>query len=321
MSNKSPQMSNKSPQISSRTKQTGKMTKFSNSLIKKSEFLINKELKIEEFERESINRKVILSDLINIDEVNKIPVYTGETEIPLNIFTHWHSKILPPKMTKHVEKFKRDNFEFNINIYDNNDCRIMIQKYFTPKVLDAFDSLIPNAFKADLWRLCVCYLFGGIYMDIKFGGIDGFKMINLTHRENFVMERKTYNWYMNSFGIWNGLIITKPRNNFLIKCINKIVINVENNNPGFTDLYPTGPGLLGLIYFKDKKINLDNFELKLGQGDGVLLNNKYIIYQYEGYLSEKPQKYYSLWKQNKIYAKKNIDNLELQSKSDCSVTA
>jgi len=217
-------------------------------------------------------------------------------------------------MKIHIEKLKTDNPEFKINIYDNKDCRIMIEKYFSASVLEAFDRLIPNAFKADLWRLCVCYLFGGIYMDIKFGCINDFKMINLTNKENFVLERKSYKWYMNSFGIWNGLIITKPRNNFLIKCINKIVINVENNNPGFSDLYPTGPGLLGLIYFKGIKVNFDNFELKLGDGDGVLLHNKYIVYQYDGYLSEKPEKYGNLWKENKIYdIKRPLNNSESQN--------
>ncbi len=76
-------------------------------------------------------------------------------QIPLNIFMCWNTKNLPPKMVNNINKIKEENPEFNIYIYDDNDCRNMIEKYFSKEVVDAFDSLIPGAYKADLWRYCV----------------------------------------------------------------------------------------------------------------------------------------------------------------------
>ena len=41
-----------------------------------------------------------------------------------------------------------------------------LKKYFNKKVLDKFNNLT-GAHKADLWRYCILFLNGGIYLDIK----------------------------------------------------------------------------------------------------------------------------------------------------------
>ena len=45
-------------------------------------------------------------------------------------------------------------------------CREFIKVNFNPLVLKAYDTLIPTAYKADLFRLCVLYINGGIYGDL-----------------------------------------------------------------------------------------------------------------------------------------------------------
>ena len=77
---------------------------------------------------------------------------------------------LPPKMYDCV----RDNLLMNRvgvdcihYLFNDDECRAFIAREYPSDVLDAYDNLIPTAFKADLWRYCVLYMYGGVYLDIK----------------------------------------------------------------------------------------------------------------------------------------------------------
>ena len=81
---------------------------------------------------------------------------------------------LPPKMYECV----RNNLILNQvgedcihYLFNDSDCRAFILKEYPPDVLIAYDRLIPTAFKADLWRYCVLYKYGGVYLDVKYGGV------------------------------------------------------------------------------------------------------------------------------------------------------
>ena len=78
-----------------------------------------------------------------------------ESVIPLNIYQTWHTKRVPPKMFETINLIKNLNPRFNYQLFDDNDCREFIKNNFEPKVLHSFDSLIPGAYKADLWRYCI----------------------------------------------------------------------------------------------------------------------------------------------------------------------
>ena len=88
--------------------------------------------------------------------------------IPLSIYQTWFTKNLPSKMKERVNILKLQNPEFNHYLYDDDDCYEFIKNNFSKDVLNAYDSLIPGAYKADLWRLCILYINGGIYLDMKF---------------------------------------------------------------------------------------------------------------------------------------------------------
>ena len=129
----------------------------------------------------------------NIYKQNKLKIYSQpytffkpyyNSLIPLNIFQTWITKDLPPKMRENVERLKQQNPRFTHHLFDNNDCREFIKDNFDSEVLNAYDTLIPGAYKADLWRLCVLYIHGGIYMDIKLNCINGFKLIELTEKNH-----------------------------------------------------------------------------------------------------------------------------------------
>jgi mannosyltransferase OCH1-like enzyme len=221
--------------------------------------------------------------------------------IPQNIFQTWHTKELSPLMFTAMMKIKQTNPRFNHFLFDDKDCRNFIQKYFAPDVLYAYDSLIPGAYKADLWRYCVLFIKGGIYLDIKYAPLSGFKFINLTESEHLAID-------IDGRSIYNALMVCKSGNQNLLRAIRKIVDNVRNKYYGENYLSPTGPGLLSsFISPSDPIVDLKH-EVK---GDE---NNKIIIYKgvpilksYHGHIKDKlkysVRDHYSvLWKNKNIYA-------------------
>jgi mannosyltransferase OCH1-like enzyme len=222
--------------------------------------------------------------------------------IPLNIYQTWSSKDLPPKMLETCNLIKLENPEFNHYLYDDNDCREFIKANFEIDVVNAYDNLIPGAYRADLWRYCILYKNGGIYLDIKFKCANGFKLIELTDKEYFVQDR-------NPIDIYNALLVTKPGNEIMLKCINKIVKNVNNKYYGSNSLEPTGPHMI-CQYFTQDEIN--NMELKFNYILNEQFSDYYILYKnqiilrfYEEYVDERklaPLKHYSVyWVEGNIY--------------------
>jgi mannosyltransferase OCH1-like enzyme len=148
----------------------------------------------------------------------KTPAYENfeSLGVPLNIFQTWKTKDLPPKMKECVENLKKENTEFTHYLYDDNDCRNFIINNFDKNIIKAYDSLIPGAYKADLWRYCVLYKLGGIYLDIKYYCVNGFKLKTLTDKEYFIRDIEA-----SGSGIYNAFMICKPGNKKLLNCINK----------------------------------------------------------------------------------------------------
>ena len=223
--------------------------------------------------------------------------------IPLDIYQTWFTKILPPKMKERVELLKRQNPIFKHHLFDDNDCREFIKTYFKHDVLEAYDKLIPGAYKADLWRLCVLFINGGIYMDIKFCCTNGFRLIELTETEHFTKDRPINSMY-------NALMACKKGNIFLYKSIRQIVENVKNNYYGDHPLSPTGPIMLGSVIMKNKLII--NYDMKhYEKGGYIIYKNTFVIStEYPEYNTERNLQYKEINKHryDKMWNEKNIYN-------------
>jgi mannosyltransferase OCH1-like enzyme len=221
--------------------------------------------------------------------------------IPLKIFQTWHTKKLPRMMYLAVQELKKQNPEFQHFLFDDADCREFIRHHFESDILDAFDRLIPGAFKADLWRYCVLYINGGIYLDIKYCCINTFKFIELTEKEYWVRD-------INNIHVYNAMIVVKPKNEVLLKCIRKIVENVKNRFYGNFGVDPTGPGLVSQFFTPEEKkdIALQHIWNRKENNKYILYNDVAILKMYNGYYNEqnayqKVSHYSELWQRRQIY--------------------
>jgi mannosyltransferase OCH1-like enzyme len=231
-----------------------------------------------------------------------------ESQIPLKIFCTWHTKELPPFMKQNFEILKSNNDEFEVILYDNDDCLDFLQKNFPEGIANAYIALKPGAYKADLWRLCILYKYGGIYSDIKIRSVNDFKLIELTDKEYFVdfgiyydeINKKKYRY------VDNGFMVCKPQNPILLECINLIVENVKNKYYGFTPFDITGPTLLGKMCEKYNAPLFISHTKEANSKDIFIKDNKIILEFYPEYREEqkntgKTAHYSELWKQKDVF--------------------
>lgn len=212
-------------------------------------------------------------------------------KVPLNIFQCYNKKLLENEnIYQNIKTIKDYNPEFNYFSFDeNNDCDKFIFDNYPDYVHQAYKNLIPLEYKNDLWKYCILYKYGGIYIDVKF--YCKFKLINLIDNNYFTGE---YDYYNNKLLINTGFIITKPNNPVFLRAINNIINNIKDNYYGISDNFPTGSGLLGLIFINKRlKSNL------IYDGNMIKYKNK-IIMQTNNKI-EKKDYYKLLWLSKNIY--------------------
>lgn len=207
-------------------------------------------------------------------------------KVPLNIFQCGIDK------TNISFELMENNKEFNYFFFDEKDCENFILNNYPDDVYNAYNSLIPFDYKIDLWKYCILYKYGGIYIHNKFK--NNIKLIELIDN-NFFAKYK--NHYYNKLLINNDFIITKKNNPIFITAINEIVNNIKNNFYGIDATFPTGAGLLGKI-FKDNNyhayLNYDGIKITFKK---TIIMKKKDDYNEDNYFTT------SLWLSKKIYNK------------------
>ena len=227
----------------------------------------------------------------------------AEPVIPLNLFQTWHSSELPPKMAECVASMKQDNPEFQHYLYDEHQCIDFLRQHFDADVLLAYQSLIPLAYKADLWRYCILYTYGGIYVDVKYKCMNDFKFITLTDDEYFVLDRYHI---VDKLAVYNALIVVKPYNEIMKKCIRTIVDHVQTRYKGTDDLDVTGPTMMIQHFTPNQKKKLKRLfftDENTIVFEGINILKMYPDYRKEQEKSTTVKNYHELWRTNQIYAK------------------
>jgi hypothetical protein len=136
------------------------------------------------------------------------------------------------------------NPEYKHVLHDKNERSDFIKNNFDERVYNAYVKIKAGAFKADLWRYCVLYEYGGVYADIDtlcLGKIDDFIGTNASV---FVVDLNT-NSEEGTYNLSNGFIAIEPKSPIMRECILRVVHNVENRIVSNRLLDFSGPGVLG----------------------------------------------------------------------------
>jgi hypothetical protein len=164
---------------------------------------------------------------------------------PRNIFQTWETKVISEDLQKIINTWKEHNPEYKYVLYDNQEREEFIQENFEERVYNVYCKIIPGAYKADLWRYCVLYIYGGVYADIDticMAGIDSFVSDDTEFMTTVDLNTSPYEGCHN---LSNTFILSTPNHPILLGCINRIVSHVENNIIPPSKLDFAGPGVLG----------------------------------------------------------------------------
>ena len=172
---------------------------------------------------------------------------TLPSTIPRVLYKTGNTAAMHPEIKKLVAEFVKNNPGWTVKYYGNQACADFIKQHFAPDVLDAWHALKPGAFKADLWRLCVLYQFGGAYSDFSQTIMVPIESLIDVEKDELVLVADKYNYvfFMRQPGIHNSFMAAVPKHPWIKRCIDTIVSKVKNRDYGRDFLNITGPSLLG----------------------------------------------------------------------------
>ena len=169
--------------------------------------------------------------------------------IPKKIFQTWETNKVAPGMYDAVHTWIDKNPDWEYHFFDKDDRRNFIKDNFPKKVLAAYDNLIPGSYETDLWRYCVLYIHGGVYVDSKLvlcNKLD--KLLEVDTKFTSVKERDGLKTIKG--GVQVTFICSMPKHPFLKRAIDIIIENIDSSYFGKNAICPTGPLAMG------KAINL-----------------------------------------------------------------
>jgi len=221
---------------------------------------------------------------------------------------------LPDEIEAIFNKTIKDNPECELVYFDDVQCLEFITKNFNSRILKTYNSLVPTAYKADLFRYCVLYQKGGIWSDLTQTFIEPINSFIDFEKDDFILVEGGYIPCAEKRGVEIAFMASKPKNEIYLKAIEQIIKNVESNYYGCSSFNPTGPIMFreliefgGVTYklgFKFERLGGDN-----GTMDFILHHDKPIIKtrsnnhtKYLYYEANKPH-YSELHRDKKIYKK------------------
>ena len=191
-------------------------------------------------------------ELFNYSQIKKYNLYQ----------TYKNKDLIPQKVYDNIKKYAKN---YNHLIFDDNECITFIKNNYNFSIVQAWYNLKNMAHRADLWRYCILYMYGGLYLDIK---IELLQDINKTIKDKNML----YTTISSSReSIFNGVIFTPPKNPIFLKLINHMSIHSKSNVIQYTVFIDYFYKLVqkNSIYYKNKR--LENAKIKMNNTPDIYL--------------------------------------------------
>lgn len=215
--------------------------------------------------------------------------------IPKKIFQTHITKNIPSASAKQIKRLRDANKDFEYHYYDDNDMDKYVKAHGSKDTYKAFLKMKPGAGKADIWRLLVIHLEGGIYVDFdsilhesladevgQRGGYRPFRDL-LRPEDRFVHGN---NWTIGGYDAPhpNLVLCSEPDHPIILETLESVVNSVNNNLPiknigkhsgwGFLECYTGTPHLWQAI---GNSIGMKNIRKPGIYNDGVRITNDIIM--------------------------------------------
>ena len=128
---------------------------------------------------------------------------------------------------------------YKIVFFDDEQSRDIIAQYCPDSYLEAYDQVAPKAFKADIFRLVILYLCGGVYNDLTQKFLVSPTQYIDHHADTFYCV-KDMSWE-GLEGIHNAFLAVYPRHPLLLWILEGLVAEILQHRQPRTALDMTGP--------------------------------------------------------------------------------
>ena len=182
-------------------------------------------------------------------------------KVPRVIYQSYDTCHVSQSLARAVSSIIDSNPSYEYRFFDVVACAHMIRSHFDARVADAYDMLVPGSYKCDLWRICVLYLYGGVYADMRYHPLVPLdEMIGADTNLLLVDEQ------MQRLYVHGCFLAATPRQPIFARAIRALVRNVELRRYGRDPLDVTGPGLLGTAAIAELGIQKLPRELQMPRG-------------------------------------------------------
>ena len=196
---------------------------------------------------------------VDLDDEEVIPEDLSFNGIPATIYQSYDNNTkVTGKLINIINNNVSNNEEFEFYLMNNNDSRLFIEQNFEPELLNVYDSL-SSIDKNNLWKYCILYMNGGIYMDInlelKEELIDIITPMLSASNTNVIFTK-------NNEYISNKLIIASPK----LPIFKELINSYLNNN-----IVPLTHLISKYMYYNNVKLYVDEGNIKIGNTDEICI--------------------------------------------------
>lgn len=164
-----------------------------------------------------------------------------------------NSSNIIPKLPEYI-KFTQSQVKnlypnYQYHLYSGDEIENIIKNNFPKEVLFSYHSLKPYAYKADLARYCLLYLYGGLYIDLSLLCLSPLTLENI----NFFAFRDLPEFSDPWWAITNAIIYSKPKSNIMKTAIDLMVHHCKTEFYGTSAIDIGGPTLLGKAVMRSQE--------------------------------------------------------------------
>lgn len=178
-------------------------------------------------------------------------------KIPNHIFQTWKEGPKTPEMEAAIETFRTQG-GYMYNCLSDAQCADFLEKEFGRRFSNAYRVLAPGAYRADFWRYCILYKYGGVYADAKTTLLRNLDEI-LRPQDELILVRD-----IPSQCLLNGFLACSPGHPLMLIALSMTLERIEKREYGVDPLDICGPHLLGRAFCKWKGQKEDMMTLTPG---------------------------------------------------------
>lgn len=267
------------------------------------------------------------NEIVTIDPSNEINEVFLEDTILLQQKEQQQQQKIPKKIIQTSETYNLTdsmkslidfNPEYEYVFFSDAQRRNFLKNAFSQKIVDAYDILVPGAFKADLFRYGYLFIHGGCYFDDKTIARKSLREIIQPDDELLLCSDVVDD------SILNSIIMTCPKNFLFFRLLLSACDNILSYQTSRGMLYLTGPKLMHEIFkplitesnlrFKHIVINNDfssykNFKI-VDKNSTALLFSKTNQEALNKFCFDSNH-YRQLWNRNEIFYKNKVSSCNL----------